>query len=124
MIQTKRIDLFAGVPVTDFASARSWYERLLCSPPAFFPHDTEAVWAIAEHRYLYIVEQPQHAGHAMNTLFVDDLDAVVAEISNQGLEPAKLEQYPNGVRKITYRDADGNEIAFGGTTPSEHDNIG
>src|ERR1700744_3490127 len=98
MVQAKTIDFFAGVAVSNFASGRTWYERLLCSPPAFFPHATEAVWEIAEHRYLYIVEQPQHAGHAMHTIFVDGLDAVVSEIANQGLEPAKREQYPNGVR--------------------------
>jgi len=38
MMQTMQLDLFAGIPVVDFAAARSWYERLLGSPPAFFPH--------------------------------------------------------------------------------------
>jgi hypothetical protein len=31
-----------------------------------------------------------------------------------GLNPAEQETYSNGVRKTTYRDADGNEIGFGG----------
>jgi hypothetical protein len=78
MIQTKSLDLFAGIPVTDYAAALKWYERLLGSPPTFFPHDKEAMWELAEHRYVYIVQQLEHAGHAMNTLFVDDLDALVA----------------------------------------------
>jgi hypothetical protein len=38
----------------------------------------------------------------------------VSEIAGRGLEPAQRETYSNGVRKITYRDADGNEIDFGG----------
>ena len=114
MIQTKSLDLFAGIPVADYAAALRWYERLLGSPPTFQPHDTEAVWEVAEHRYVYIVQQPEHAGHAMHTLFVDDLDALVAQIADRGLEPAKRENYSNGVRKIAYRDADGNEIDFGG----------
>jgi len=117
MIQTKSFDLFAGIPVADYAAALKWYERLLGSPPAFFPHDKEAVWQLAEHRYLYIVQRPEHAGHTMNTLFVDDLDALVAQIADRGLQPAKRETYSNGVRKITYRDADGNEIGFGGAPP-------
>ena len=29
-------------------------------------------------------------------------------------EPASRETYGNGVRKVIYRDADGNEIGFGG----------
>lgn len=113
MIQTT-LDLFAGIPVADYAAALGWYERLLGEPPAFFPHDTEAVWELAEHRYVYIVRQPEHAGHATHLLFVDDLDALVARIADRGLDPSKQETYANGVRKITYRDPDGNEIGFGG----------
>jgi hypothetical protein len=47
MIQTKSLDLFAGIPVTDYAAALKWYERLLGSPPTFFPHDKEAMWELA-----------------------------------------------------------------------------
>ncbi len=114
MMQTTQFDLFAGIPVTDYATALKWYERLLGSSPAFFPHDTEAVWELAEHRYLYIVQQPERAGHAVHLLFVADFDTLVAQIGARGLEPAKRETLPNGVRKTTYRDPDGNEIGFGG----------
>jgi hypothetical protein len=55
MIPTTNLDLFAGIPVADYAAALSWYERLLDSEPTFYPHDTEAVWELAEHRYVYIV---------------------------------------------------------------------
>ncbi len=106
--------LFAGIPVSDYAAALAWYERLLGSPPSFFPHDTEAVWELAEHRSVYIVQQPEHAGHAMHTIIVDDLDALMTEIARRGLEPANQETYANGVRKTTYADPDGNEIGFGG----------
>ena len=109
-----QIDLFAGVPVTSYAKALSWYEQLFGSEPSFVPHDTEAVWELAEHRYIYIVEDPEHAGHARHTVFVDDLDTLVAQIAERGLEPANRETYSNGVRKITYRDSDGNEIGYGG----------
>jgi catechol 2,3-dioxygenase-like lactoylglutathione lyase family enzyme len=109
----KRIDLFAGNPVKDYAASLAWYERLL-GTPVMFPHDTEAVWELAEHRYVYINQEPEHAGHARITIFVDDLDAVIAQIAGRGLEPALRETYDNGVRKITYRDPDGNEIGFGG----------
>jgi hypothetical protein len=68
---------------------------------------------LAEHRSVYILQQPEHAGHAMHTILVDDLDNLVAEVAERGLEPAKQETYPNGVRKTTYADTDGNEIGFG-----------
>jgi predicted enzyme related to lactoylglutathione lyase len=114
VLLTTKLDLFAGIPVADYAAARQWYEQLLGSPPTFIPHDTEAVWELAEHRYMYIVQKPEHAGHAMHTLFVDDLDALLAQIADRGLEPMNSETYSNGVRKMTFRDPDGNEIGFGG----------
>ena len=114
MMQTAQLDLFAGIPVADYAAALHWYERLLGEPPTFFPHDTEAVWELAEHRYVYIVQQPEHAGHARQTLFVADLDALVKRLADGGLDPWKRETYANGVHKTTYRDPDGNEIGFGG----------
>ncbi|HXF20783.1 MAG TPA: VOC family protein [Streptosporangiaceae bacterium] len=105
--------LFAGIPVSDYAAALAWYEKLLGAPPSFFPNDTEAVWELAEHRSVYILHRPEHAGHAMHTLLVDDLDTTMAGIAQRGLEPAQQETYPNGVRKTTYADPDGNEIGFG-----------
>ena len=114
MIHTKSLDLFAGIPVADYAAALKWYERLLGSPPTFLPNDVEAVWELAEHRYVYIEQRPEHAGHGKHTIFVDDLDAVVGQIADRGLDPAQRETYSNGARKTTYSDPDGNEIGFGG----------
>jgi len=44
------LDLFAGIPVRDYATALPWYERLLGSPPSFVPHATEAVWELGPPR--------------------------------------------------------------------------
>ena len=114
MIQTTSLDLFAGIPVADFGAALAWYERLWGFPPSFLPNDVEAVWELAEHRFVYIEHRPEHAGHGELTLFVADLDGLVAQIGERGIEPVKREVYGNGVRKITYRDADGNEVGLGG----------
>jgi catechol 2,3-dioxygenase-like lactoylglutathione lyase family enzyme len=108
-------DLFAGVPVGDFERARAWYEQLLGSEPSFLPHDTEAVWEVAEHRFVYIVERPEDAGHAICMVFVDDLDALIQGLADHGLVPVADESPADGVRKVTFRDPDGNEIAFGGS---------
>jgi catechol 2,3-dioxygenase-like lactoylglutathione lyase family enzyme len=105
--------LFAGLRVRDFAAARAWYGRLL-GEPTFFPHATEAVWTLADDRSVYIVEAAECAGNGVVTLFVDDLDARVAEIAARGLEPDERETYANGVRKVVYRDLDGNELGLGG----------
>jgi hypothetical protein len=68
----------------------------------------------AEGRSVYVVEHPDGAGNSAVTLFVDDLDARVTEIAARGLEPDDWDTYSNGVRKVTYRDPDGNEVGFGG----------
>ncbi|TME89171.1 MAG: VOC family protein [Chloroflexi bacterium] len=108
------MDLFAGIPVRDYNAAVAWYERLLGAAPSFLPNDTEAVCELADHRYVYINMRPDHAGHAMHTLFVGDFDARISQIAERGLEPAERETYANGVRKASFRDPDGNEIGFGG----------
>jgi catechol 2,3-dioxygenase-like lactoylglutathione lyase family enzyme len=107
------LHLFAGLRVRDFQTARPWYERLL-GAPAFFPHDTEAVWTLAEDRSVYIVEHAAGAGNSVATIFLDDLDGHVAAVAARGLEPDARETYANGVRKVIYRDPDGNELGFGG----------
>ncbi|AVT28806.1 glyoxalase [Plantactinospora sp. BC1] len=108
------LDLFAGIPVNDYPAALAWYEKLLGSPPTFIASDSEAVWELAEHRSLVIEHRPEHAGHALHTVFVDDFDALLAKTAERGLQPARRETYSNGVRKATYVDPDGNEIGFGG----------
>ena len=108
------IDLYAGIPVTGYETSRVWYVRLLGGPSTFVATPTEAVWELAEHRSVVIEERPEHAGHARHTIFVDDLDALVAQIATRGLEPTLRETYGNGVRKGTYHDPNGSEIGFGG----------
>jgi hypothetical protein len=108
------LDLYAGICVSHYEAALPWYERLLGSEPTFFAHATEAVWDLGEHRSLFINEDAERAGHALHTIIVDDLDALVSEIAGRGIEPADRETYSNGVRKAIYRDSDGNEVGFGG----------
>lgn len=108
------IDLFAGVPVSDYPRAVAWFERLLGEPATFQPHDTESVWTVAEHSHLYAVLEPEHAGHARVTLFVTDLSAFSDAAADRGLHPVSRETYGGGVVKLVYRDDDGNEIGVGG----------
>ncbi|GHB57245.1 VOC family protein [Streptomyces umbrinus] len=108
------VDLFAGIPVSDYARALAWYERLFGTPPTYVASDAEAVWELAEHRSVAVEHRPEHAGHALHTVFVDDFDARVAGMADRGIEPTKRETYGNGVRKATYHDPEGNEIGFGG----------
>jgi catechol 2,3-dioxygenase-like lactoylglutathione lyase family enzyme len=108
------VDLFAGMLVGELERAQGWYERLLGAEPTFFPNDREAVWTLEDGRHVYVQLDAERAGGGLITLIVDDLDARVAAIAARGIEPADDETYDNGVRKVTYRDPEGNEIGFGG----------
>jgi len=108
------IDLFAGVAVTDLSRAIPWYDALLGPVETFEPNDTERVWNVSEHRHLYVVLEPDHAGHALVTLFVDDLDGFVGAAADRGIHEESRETYGNGVTKVIFRDPDGNEVGVGG----------
>ena len=66
------VGVFAGIPVRDYDSALEWYKRLLGAEPAFYPNDIEAVWQLAEDRYVYIIQDPERAGGAVSMIWVDD----------------------------------------------------
>ena len=72
-VRDMEVDLFACLYVRDRDAVQPWYERLLGSEPSFYPNDTEAVFDLAEHRYLYIEQSPEHAGHSQVTVFVGGL---------------------------------------------------
>jgi len=112
------VDSYSGYPVKDYVLARTWYERLFGCAPEFVPSEGEAVWQIAEHRYVFIKVLPQHAGHTFNLIFLADLDEFVAQIAERGVHPVKRETLSNGVHRVTFHDPDGNQIWFGGAPRS------
>jgi hypothetical protein len=73
---------------------------------------------LADNRSVYVVEHATGAGNCVVTIFVDELDAHLAVIAGRGLEPDDTEAYANGVRKVIYRDPDGNELGFAGAPPN------
>jgi len=111
------VGIFAGIPVNDFQMALDWYKRLFGAEPAFYPNDVEAVWQLAEDRYVYIIQDTDRAGGAVSMIWVDDPVSEVARIAGQGLEPVDVEQHDR-VRKYVFHDADGNETGVGGEVSS------
>ncbi|TYL55718.1 VOC family protein [Nocardioides sp. BGMRC 2183] len=108
------LELFATVQVADSARAWEWYRRLLGADWSFRAHDDEVVWELAPHRWLVVVRNEASAGHSVVTVFVDDLDARVADAAGRGVEPDRWERYEGDVRKALFVDPDGNEIGLGG----------
>lgn len=108
------VDLFAGFPVSDFARSLDWYRRLLGAEPSFYPNEREAVWEVGAHCYLYIEVLPDRAGGSLSMVMAEDVAATTSGISSRGIEPSRVEEYDEGMRKVVYTDPDGNEVSFGG----------
>ena len=113
------VDLFAGFPVTEYERSLQWYRQVLGSEPSFYPNEREAVWEIDAHLFVYFEVLPERAGGSLSMIMTDDIDKTVAEISARGLEPLRVEQYEEGMRKVVYQDPDGNELSFGGTSAAQ-----
>lgn len=58
------------------------------------------------------------AGGAITTILGDNLDKLINEISERGINFEKEENPAKNVRKVMYYDPDGNEIGLG-SAPSE-----
>ena len=85
--------------------------------PSFYPNDVEAVWQLSDNCSVYIIEDPQRAGGAVNMVWVDDPVAEAARIAARGLAPDDVEKH-DGVWKYVFHDADGNETGIGGEVVS------
>jgi catechol 2,3-dioxygenase-like lactoylglutathione lyase family enzyme len=107
------VSLFAGVPVADYPSGRDWYESFFGRPPDLVPNDNEVAWQVTAEGWVYVVGDAERAGNALVTILVADLDDRLAALASRGIGPGDVESYPNGVRKVTFADPDGNSIALG-----------
>jgi hypothetical protein len=104
-------DLFAAIPVADFADGRAWWERFFGREPDLLPNDHEAAWRVTTDGWIYVIGDAERAGKALVTLILDDLDAWIARLS---LDAAALETMPGGIRVLEVTDPEGNMIQLGG----------
>ena len=103
--------VFAGIVVANRDQAAAWYERLLGRPPDFLPNEAEAVWQVANTASIYLLADPDRAGHSIMTLVVDDLDATLSEIAGRGIATGAIEEIPGAGRKSVITDPDGNALS-------------
>ena len=104
------VHVFAGIPTASYAEALPWYERVLGRPPDILPNATEGMWTLSDGGSVYLVTDPDHAGGGVVTLAIDDLDALLVRLSDDGIEPARIDPMPAG-RKASFTDGEGNLVA-------------
>lgn len=104
--------VFAGIPVAEFEPALAWYKRVLAREPDRFPTTQEAVWQLTDTALVYVVADPERAGSALITVFVDDFDERLATLRAAGIAVGQLETVNGTIQRATITDPDGNRIAF------------
>jgi glyoxylase I family protein len=102
---------FTGVPVTELASGRDFFERLFGRPADVDVAADEVMWRVAETSWLYVVVDVARAGNGLVALSVADLDATLAELAGRGIRPATVEAVGGG-HKATVLDPDENAVAI------------
>ena len=78
------VDLFAGIPVSDFKAAQTWYERFFARPPDVIAHENEAMWHVAGRGWLYIVQRAEHAGNSIVAMAVSDIEEATSALTAEG----------------------------------------
>ena len=106
--------LFAGVAVSDFETARPWYEALFGRQPDMLPTEGEAVWQVTAFGSVYVTVSPARAGSALVTIAVSNLDEHAAALASRGLYLEEQAADSIALRQLTITDADGNCIKFFG----------
>ena len=103
---------FTGVPVSELAAGRAFFERLIGRPPDMVVNANEVMWRLADPAWLYLVVDPERAGHALTALSVGDLNATLAELAGRGVSAESVEDVGDAGRKATVIDPDGNSVAL------------
>jgi hypothetical protein len=76
--------VFVGVPVTNYASARTWYEQFFGRPPDVVTKEDDAVWQVTTTGLICIVADRQRAGRRLVVIAVSDLDMTCVLLSWRG----------------------------------------
>ncbi len=90
-------------------------ERFFGRAPDVPVDDEEAMWQVAGQGWIYVVGDPEHAGHGLMAVLVPDLDAFVAELAEWGIAAKPVDTAAGSVRRVHVFDPDGNRITVGQT---------
>jgi predicted enzyme related to lactoylglutathione lyase len=104
--------VLADVAVDDFASALTWYERLLGRPADAAPMEGLAEWHLVEGGGIQVSDDADRAGSSNVTLVVNSLDEQLAALEAEGIPVGPIQGTPGLVKAATVTDPEGNEITF------------
>ena len=104
----------ASVAVKDMKKAIAWYQALLGKAPDSTPMPEVAEWEFPRGGWLQVYQLPERAGSCSFTLSVSDLQEVVANVEQLGVDTSQRTSGPQ-VKTVMIVDPDGNHIAIAQT---------
>jgi predicted enzyme related to lactoylglutathione lyase len=104
--------VLADVVVDDFASALTFYERLLGRPADAAPMEGLAEWHLAEGGGIQVSDDEDRAGSSSVTLVVTSLDEQLAALKAEGIPVGPIQGTLGLVKAATVSDPEGNLITF------------
>lgn len=103
-----------GLPVSDLAAAKEWYQRVFALPePELEPAEGVVEFQLGTI-WLQLGEEPTtRSGAQVVTRFgVDDVAAERERLVGLGVEVGPLEHVPDAVDYVDFLDPDGNQLSF------------
>ena len=104
--------LFTGMAVSDFSTARRWYERFFGRPADVIGHEHEVMWRVTDSGWLYILRDPIAAGGGIAAMAVADIEAATSALRGRGVAIGPIAPEGETGRKALVIDPDGNSIAL------------
>jgi predicted enzyme related to lactoylglutathione lyase len=105
--------VFAGIAVADYDAGLAWYKLFFGRSPDVIVAENECMWQVIDNGWIYVVGNTNHVSNTLLTLLVDNLDVLVAELVERGLETSEIDTAPGLYRKAVITDPDGNMISLG-----------
>ncbi len=105
-------DVAAVIATGRFEDAKGWYTRLLAREPDLEPVPGVAEWQLTDTAWLQVVTDPSGAGRSAVRFGVDDLDATVSRLRDDGVSVGEPQVIADMVAVIDVADPDGNEVSF------------
>jgi hypothetical protein len=105
-------DIAAVVATKDYATARSWYIRVIGREPDLEPVEGVGEWQITATAWLQLAEDHDRAGKSAVRFGVDDVAAQIAELNAEGIATGELVVIADMVKVVDVADPDGNEVSF------------
>jgi hypothetical protein len=104
--------VLAGIAVNDFASAVTWYERLLGRRADAAPMEGLAEWHFSEYGGIQLIHDEERAGSSYVTLMVTSLNDQLAVLRAAAIPVGPTQGTPGLAKVATVTDAEGNRITF------------